>query len=131
SEDYLKLADNVRFRSEVREALESRIREAKSAVPGHADVRQSTELSSFDAAVAYSLEKSKSKILEEHDIIAIVQSVTRAQHCFIGSMDDYLRSYLEELRTDRGEQSSKNIAAQLNAGTLDLTSRLFDREQIR
>ena len=130
-EDYLKLANNARFQPVVREALEDRIREAKFAASNHADARRSSEFPSFDAAVGYSLEKSKSKVLEEHDIVAIIQTVTKAQHCFIGPIEDYLHLYLDELRADRGEQSRKNIAGQLNVGTLDLTSRLFDREKMR
>jgi ppGpp synthetase/RelA/SpoT-type nucleotidyltranferase len=129
--DYLPLADNVRFQPAVREALTSRIREAELVAQSRERVQKSSEFASFDAAITFGLDKSKSKILEEHDIAAVVEDICNAHHCFIGSIEQYLVLYLDELRFDRGTQSTNSIAIQLKAGNVDLSTRLFDRDNVK
>jgi ppGpp synthetase/RelA/SpoT-type nucleotidyltranferase len=127
--DYLQLADNPRFQPAVRDFLLTKIRHAELLSGKGSRDRGSSLPSSLEQALKYVMDRSSSKVLEEHDILEILRDVTGADQCRICPIDDYINDTVVGLLSDP-RQSEVPARQQLLDGELDLTTRVFAREAV-
>lgn len=124
--DYMPLARDPKFADAVASALDEAIVKAEAFAARSAVLPKHQPCQSFDDAVAYGLARSSTKVLEEHDIAAVIERISGGSLAWVGTPAAFIAGPLNLIGSPIETSSTGEIIARLKVGRFDLDPRLFD-----
>ena len=123
--DYMPLARDPKFADSVASALDEAILKAEAFAARGAAIPKHQPCHSFDDAVAYGLARSSTKVLEEHDIAAVIERISGGSLAWVGTPESFIAGPLDLIGSPIEKSLIGEIIARLRAGRFDLDPRLF------
>lgn len=120
--DYLPLADDPAFGTALRVRYEELIGAAEAALRNDSKPPQHTRIGSLEEAIGLSLERSRSKVLEEHDLIEVMKEMVDTAECVLEDLQSFVARHIRS----PGHNEAALVDA-LRHGDIGVGDQLFDQ----